>query len=218
MRPSTTDGAPGWVIGMLGSASVPPRGKLACGVLTVGVATGAIACDRAPRDVPCPPAAVGALVITELRGAQVDEADTGGQWIELANTSGDAIPLAGLLVRLRRLDGSGEVELLVRDAELAVPAGARVVLGRFPSDDLPAHADYGYADDYEGELHGAGLLELESCGTLIDRASWMQLPQTGTLGLDGAIPPDAEANDTAASWCEDPTPAGTPAEDNPSCA
>lgn len=184
----------------------------------IGVGCLLAACDRAPRDVPCPPAQVGDLVITEVRGAQLDEADAGGQWFEVANVSGGSIPLAGLLVRLRRQDGSGEIELLVRDRELEVPAGGRVVLGRFPFDDLPAHADYGYADDYQGELYGSALLELESCGTLIDRASWTELPGTGTLELDGATQPDADANDTAASWCIDPAADGTPGEDNPTCA
>lgn len=196
----------------------PGGGKLACGVLAVGIVCGGSACDRAPRDVPCPPGGAGALVITELRGAQLDEADTGGQWIEVASTSASVIPLAGLLVRLRRLDGSGEIELLVRDGDLELGPGGRAVLGRFPADDLPAHADYGYAEDYEGELYGSGVLELESCGTLIDRASWMQLPQTGTLAVDGATPPDAEDNDIAAGWCDDATPAGTPRGDNPPCA
>ena len=187
-------------------------------LLAIGMGSVLAACDRAPRDVPCPPAQVGELVITEVRGEQLDESDVGGQWIEVANVSSQSIPLAGLLLRLRRQDGSGEIELLVRDGALAVPAGGRVVLGRFPSGDLPAHADYGYADDYEGELYGSGLLELESCGTLIDRASWTELPGTGTLELDGATQPDADANDTAASWCIDPAADGTPGEDNPTCA
>src|SRR5258706_434137 len=70
-------------------------------------------CARDPRDGPCPSAAVGELVLSELRGAQ-PSSDTLGQWIEIYNATDRTIDLAGLVVDMRKLDGSNEVRIIVR--------------------------------------------------------------------------------------------------------
>jgi hypothetical protein len=172
----------------------------------IGLGALAAACDREPLDIPCPPVAAGGLVVSEVRGPQSTGDDADGQWIEVRNPGAAAVPLGGLVVRLRKLDGSGELRLIVRDASLTVPAGGYAVLGRFRHGDEPAHVDYGYADDFEGDLYGSGLVDLDACGTMIDRATWQDLPAAGTL-----------ARDAAGAWCVDATTAGTPGEDNPAC-
>jgi hypothetical protein len=167
----------------------------------------ALACEREPLDVSCPPVGEGGLVVTEIRGPQgVDDAL--GQWIEIHNPGGAAVPLAGLQVRVRKLDGSGTLALLVRDGELSVPAGGYAVFGRFVHGDEPAHVDYGYADDFETDLYGDGVIDLVACGAVVDSASYGPLPSTGTL-----------ARGAADSWCVDASMAGagTPGEGNPTC-
>ncbi len=177
----------------------------------------AVACDRAPLDVGCPDIAAGELEITEVRGPQ-DGSDTYGEWIELHNTGAASIPLAGVALRLRKLDGSGAVDIVIRAATLAVPAGGYVVLGRAGGGAaLPAHIDYGYAAEFDGELYAAGVLDVLVCGASVGQASWTELPASGTL-----------ARDAAGTWCPDTRPAdppsptelglpGTPGEENPSC-
>jgi hypothetical protein len=167
----------------------------------------ALGCERAPLDVDCPPVTAGGLVVSEIRGPQgVDDAF--GQWIEIHNPGAAAVPLAGLSLRVRKLDGSGALAFLVRDGALEVPAGGYAVFGRFARDDLPAHVDYGYADDFETDLYGDGVIDLLSCGAVIDSSGYTGLPSAGTL-----------ARDAAGAWCVDSTMAGagSPGEGNPTC-
>lgn len=195
-----------------------PRGRAPHALALVATCALACAgCDRAPLDVECPPGTAGALVVSELRGRQSGGDDAMGQWIEIYNPGDAAASIAGLRVRLTKLDGSGEAQILVRDAALSVPAHGYAVLGRFTPGDLPPNADYGYAQDYAGDLYPSGVVELASCGNVIDTAIYDGLPITGTLALDGAAPPDATANDSSAGWCIDPTSAGTPRQGNPPC-
>jgi len=67
---------------------------------------------------------------------------------------------------------------------------------------------YGYRVDYDRDLPAEGVLEVASCGALVDRVVYRGLPSRGTLGLDGAKAPDAGANDDPAAWCVDATPPG----------
>lgn len=192
------------------------------GVATIGaaVSAGVISaggCARDPLDAPCPTAAVGGLVVTELSGPKAGGDDGLGQWIELHNPGAEPVGLGGLGVRLRKLDGSGDVRLIVRDAGLTVAAGGYVVLGRFAPGDEPAHVDYGYAGDFAGDLYGAGVVDLDSCGTLVDRASWTSLPGVGTRRLSGGAAPSAITNDDTAAWCDGAATDGSPKAANPPC-
>lgn len=189
----------------------------------------AAACVRDPLPKVCPAIEAGALVITEIRGPQ-SGADTYGQWIELYNASDAPIDLVGLSLRGIEIDGAGDFEFLVRDPEVTLEPGAYAVLAGVGAGDHD-FVDYDFSGEEGRSFYPAGILELSSCDVLVDRVLYRALPATGTLALDGAAPPDADANDDSAEpiWCVDQTPAqpgepmtelglrGTPGETNRPC-
>lgn len=181
-------------------------------MLTVVVAVG---CTRDAAPAECPDIGVGALVVTEFRGPQSPEDLTGGIWVELYNASGSSIDLEGTKIRFRKKDGSDEVPVIVRRS-LIVDAGAYSVLGLFNDDATrPSHVDYGFALDFHQGFLAAAAVDVEACGTLIDRAVYDVLPKTGTYSL--GVAPDATANEIPANWCVNATPEGTPQQANPAC-
>ncbi len=173
---------------------------------------GLVGCTRDPVEAICPAISEGALVVTEIRGPQDDR---NGPWIELFNASGSSIDLEGTKIRFRKKDGSSEIPVLVRRSVI-VDADTYVVLGLFTNGQAPAHVDYGFADDFKATWLAAAAIDVESCGTLIDRATYDALPDVGTFEL-GTMPPDADANNLATAWCFDPQSAGTPGEANTPC-
>jgi hypothetical protein len=179
--------------------------------LTIVLAVGCVR-DAAPAE--CPTIAPGDLVVTEFRGPQTPE-DLDGPWVEIYNAYGSSVDLEGTKIRFRRKDGSSEVPVIVR-RPLSVAAGAYVVLGMVNDDGMkPAHIDYGFALDFHVTFLAAAAVDVEACGTLIDRAVYDVLPKTGTYSL--GVPPDANQNDIPASWCENAVSAGTPQQPNPPC-
>ena len=178
------------------------------------------ACTRDPVEAVCPSIPEGALVITEIRGPQ-SPADNDGPWVELYNASASTIDLAGIEVRFRHKDGSGEIPILVRRTQ-TVAAGEYVVLGLFLDDDpnKPTFVDYGFADDFAASGTSSWLpaaaIQVDSCGERIDAMQYDVLPKTGTYSL-GVMPPNDTDNDLSASWCTDSTPAGTPRAANNAC-
>ncbi|HEY5951061.1 MAG TPA: hypothetical protein VIV40_36470 [Kofleriaceae bacterium] len=180
--------------------------------LTVVLAVG---CTRDPAPAECPPIDAGDLVLTEFRGEQNPEDLVGGIWVELYNASGTSIDLEGTKIRFRKKDGSSEVPIIVRRS-VTVAGGAYAVLGLFNDDDSrPAFMDYGFAMDFHQGFLPAAAVDVEACGTLIDRATYDVLPKTGTYSL--GVTPDASQNDIPASWCVNATPEGTPKQANPAC-
>jgi hypothetical protein len=180
--------------------------------LTVIVAVG---CTRDPAPAECPAIAPGDLVLTEFRGEQTPIDLVGGIWIELYNASGAGIDLEGAKIRFRKKDGSSEVPVIVR-RPLSIQAGAYIVLGLFNDDATrPPHVDYGFALDFHQGFLPAAAVDVEACGTLIDRAVYDVLPKTGTYSL--GVAPDATQNEIPANWCVNATPAGTPQQANPAC-
>lgn len=177
--------------------------------LTVALAVG---CVRDPAPAECPDVAVGDLVLTEFRGKQDSMAP---EWFELYNASAATVDLRGTRVRFRKKDGSSEVPIIVRRS-VSVAAGGYVVLGRVNDDARPEFIDYGFAADYSlSALLPAAAVDVEACGTRIDRAVYDVLPQTGTYSL--GVAPDEAQNDVPASWCENTAPDGTPKQANPAC-
>ncbi|MBW2703526.1 MAG: hypothetical protein JRF33_22135 [Deltaproteobacteria bacterium] len=186
-----------------------------------------LACEREPIEQFCPNVGVGELAISEIRGVT----DAAGQWFELHNPNDTAVNLTGLSLRLAKLDGAGEWEIVLREQGLSLEPFGYFVLGRFNSDDLPSHVDYGYAADFDGDIYSAGFLQLYACETLIDQVIWGQddnsasaeiLPSDGTLSFDGAVVLTAESNDIGANWCYDEMDdgfykSGTPKEMNRAC-
>ncbi len=188
-----------------------------------------LACSRRPLDLVCTSLDAGDLVFSELRGRQ-SGADTWGQWIELYNPTDSIVELDGLEITIMKLDGSDEKSITVRDAMLSLEPAGYIVLGRFASGDLPDYVDYGYAADFDSDLYGSGLLTLLSCGRKeVDSLIYRDLPNLGTLSLDGAITPTSEDNDEESNWCTDDDLhsgqfggnneglPGTPGLANPSC-
>ncbi|MEZ4450289.1 MAG: lamin tail domain-containing protein [Nannocystaceae bacterium] len=198
-------------------------------LLLVGAAGALGACVRDPLPRICPELAAGSLVITEIRGSQAG-ADTYGQWIEIYNATDEAISLAGLSLRAIKTDGSGDFEFLIRDDDATIGPGAYAVLGGAGAEGKD-FVTYEFDAEEQRDLYDAGILELYSCDALIDRVLYRGLPAEGTLSLDGAVPPDADANDDSADpiWCVDatgPQPGepmtelgirGTPGETNRPC-
>ena len=178
----------------------------------------ASACGRAPID--CAEIRPGDLAISELRGDQSGE-DSDGQWIELFNTTDGEIELSGLVLRLLKLNGSGEATIRVRDIGLFVGPRDYAVLGNFGVDAVvPPHVDYPYGDDFDSDLYSDAIIEVIACAELVDRLIYRDLPGDGTLAFDGARTLTAEANDDSAAWCADSPAAnhpGTPGEANAAC-
>lgn len=182
------------------------------GAFVVAAAAG---CTRDPAPAECPDIVEGDIVVTELRGPQTPD-DTLGPWIELYNATGATIDLEGLKIRFRKKDGSSEVPVIVRRS-LPVAAGAYVVLGLVNDDDTrPSHIDYGFASDFHVGFLPAAAVDVEACGTQIDRATYDVLPKTGTYSL-GSTPPTFENNDVPANWCTNDASEGTPKQANPTC-
>lgn len=176
------------------------------------------ACEREPLDVDCPDLAVGGLVVTEVRGDQDGSTDTQGEWIEIFNP-GATIDLVGLRVVFQTLTGS--IDSFTVRRSLTINGGGYVTLGRFPDNDLPSHVSYGYADELDTAINERGAIELIGCDNVeVDQVVYQQLPGVGTLALDGALSPDASANDSEANFCVDAAGAGegTPQQENPPCS
>lgn len=181
------------------------------------------ACVRDPLPSSCPELAAGDLVVTEIRGSQ---AGSYRQWIEIYNASDVDVPVTGLRITLTQFDGVGSQTFVVRDEALELAAGAYLVLG---SGDPAAldYIDYDYSADLPGDLYAGATLELTSCRTVVDTLIY-NLPDEGTLALDGAAEPDATANDDSKTgWCVDDRASegpqtqigirGTPGGANPPC-
>lgn len=221
-RRRVTGGVPGFWI-KVGVLTSPPAVAALLG-LVLGPA-----CVRDPLPRVCPTIEAGALVITEIRGSQTG-ADTYGQWIEIYNASDADIDLVGLSLRGIKTDGAGDFEFLVRDPDVTLGPGEYAVLAGVGAGGHD-FAAYDFSDEEGRSFYSSGILSLYSCDALVDRVLYRGLPATGTLALDGAVTPDAAANDDSADpiWCVDQTPAqpgepmtelglrGTPGESNRPC-
>lgn len=167
-------------------------------------------CVEEPLPFICPAVDPGALVITEIRGPQ-SGADTRGQWLELTNRSGGTVDMEGLHVVAYQLDGTNEMDGIVR-AKREVEDDARLVVGKFTvGTPTPAWIDVDFNAEWPSDLSADGIVELRACDETIDAIVYHSLPTSGTYSL-GLDPPDADGNDDEDAWCNDTTP---PAEDEP---
>lgn len=177
----------------------------------IAIAVVAAGCVRDPVTAECPDVMKGELVVTEVNGPQTDE--TQPVWVELYNSSSASVDLIGTKVRFRRKDGSSEVPIIVRRS-VAVPAGSYAVIGLVSDEQRPDFIDYGFLEDFHVTFLAAAAVDVEACGTLIDRARYDALPKTGSYAL-GKSPPNADDNEDPANWCV--TQAATPKQPNPPC-
>lgn len=222
-----------------------------CAALVVTASAG---CSRPPLGEICPDVGEGDLVITEVRGPQTG-GDNRGQWFEVYNASEETVDLRGLRVEFFNLQGArtlAERPILVRSDELFVEPGAYATLGHHEANSVPGFIDYsfivdyfsavdsgdtddlGFGDDIERrpkDLLDAGRIDLSACGVLIDRLRYTELPDQGSLSLDGDLEPNAKANDDPGNLCIDDAEEelepgepqvfiglpGTPQEENSPC-
>lgn len=171
-------------------------------LVTCLVAAGAPGCVRDPVDEVCPQLAEGDLVITEIGGPQTG-ADTLLPWVELYNATGASIDLLGTRLRFRKADGSSETDAIIRRT-LTVAAGGYVTIGLDDDAALESYLSYGMSADFHTSWPTSAALDVETCGTRIDRVQYTTLPKAGTLSL-GTRPPTATANDLPTNWCTDAT-------------
>jgi hypothetical protein len=183
------------------------RGSLALCLLLAG-------CERDPVTAICPKIGEGDLVVTEIRGPQSPD-DSNGPWVELFDPTAGSIDLEGTRIRFRKKDGSSEVDILVRDS-VVIDSGGYSVLGIFSDLSPPAFADYNFSGDFRETWLASAAVDVETCGTLVDRATYDSLPDTGTFSF-GTTPPSADLNDDLGMWCTDPSSAGTPGAANITC-
>jgi hypothetical protein len=200
---------------------------LAVPLIGAGMLSGG--CTTEPLDIPCPEIAEGELVVSEMHASQTGQY---GEWLEVYNASSRTIDLQGLRVKVIRLDGGSSTQFLVRSA-LSLAPEQYIVFGNQPGAGGD-HVDYDYFSDIASQstsenpklLYDTGAIELESCGERIDLLVYRNLPSTGSLVLDGDVPPDAVDNDNEVNWCVDNAEdamseelgiRGTPQEENPIC-
>lgn len=168
-------------------------GRLNCVVLLACALLMLPGCERDPLDAPC---ATG-LVVTEISGDRDDV------WVEVFVASGTAEPMDGLAIRVMALDGGSRQEFRIREAgAVAAPGTYRVLALTEP-------------DGREGDLPDGGVMDLVSCGDVLDRVVWRKTPDEGALALGGGVEPAADANDDEGAWCAVGT--DTPGEENAPC-
>lgn len=175
---------------------------------------------RDPAPEICPDVEEGDLVVAELRG---EHGDTLGHYVEIYNASGASVDLQGLHVELRD-DLQGEtLGFFIRES-VELPAGGYAVIGPTANVGNDAWLDYTLQwdisggdptpEDTGGPVYPSDLLRyapatvsLIACGELIDTASYLALPELGSLACGNADnPPSADANDSAdgeGCWCVD---------------
>lgn len=174
-------------------------------------------CVRNPIAGDCPSTEPGALVISEIRGAN-QNSEVAGDWIELFNATATPLELSGTVIELRRKDGGAEQRVVVRRSVELGP-GEYAVLARVDDAARPAFVDYGYGNDAPMGQYAAGAITVFGCGTQLDRVLYDALPTVGSYALSASAAPTAARNDDARQWCVDTqnANAGTPGQVNLVC-
>jgi len=165
----------------------------------------------------------GDLVITEVH-ANPEGSDGDREYIELFNTSGASISLAGLSVLTSRADGTSPKSHRILDGTVA--ADDYFVLGNASGTATPEHVDYSYGNALGSLRNTDGSVSLWCGERLVDRTSYAQTKDGRAQELDGAFEPDHELNDDPSAWCSTPEGAaalgdgsfGTPGTRNSECA
>ncbi|MCO4769218.1 MAG: lamin tail domain-containing protein [Deltaproteobacteria bacterium] len=167
----------------------------------------------------------GDFVVSEFLATPAAVTDPAGEWIELYNASGSTMNLNGFELHDDGTDSH------VINADIVLPAGARVVLMR--NLDVSTNGGVFGAYEYSGFTLSdtTDQVVLSFQGVEIDRFDYdlsnYSPPLTGrALAWDpGLGSPDPTLNDTASNWCGSSNPLtvpgsdfGTPGGVNDSCA
>jgi hypothetical protein len=175
---------------------------------------------------PPPPPVSGTIIVTEIMKDPTTVADSLGEWIELYNTTAQAIDIEGWTLRD---DGTDAHVLNNGGAGIVIPAGQYRVLGinGNPTTNGGISVLYTYSNFFLGNS-GDEVVLVDGNGLEIDRvnylggAPWPNTPGRA-LNLKGGVL-DGTANDDPANWCTATSPIsgtntdkGTPNLANTSC-
>ncbi|MFZ5471516.1 MAG: lamin tail domain-containing protein [Myxococcota bacterium] len=188
-------------------------------VLTL--ALGGAACSGpANNDTTCKGHLAGDLVVTEFMN-DPEGIDTGKEYIELYNATGEAIDLKGFTLSAGKTDGSRPSTHLIREG--VIPSGGYFVLGDVREATLPAHVHYSYADGLTALGNTEGLIGVRCGETVLDEVTYTTAGQAAhARTLDGALVPNSVQNDDESKWCDaqgefSPGSFGSPGFANASC-
>lgn len=169
--------------------------------------------------------APGDLVITEIMVNPAVVSDLFGEWIEVANVSGEALDLAACALTSE----PGEVFPLAEVADpLPMPPGALWVWGAEASAVLNGGVLVHIAYSEIKLSNGDDAVSIVCDGVVIDRVAWTEggwpLDSGAAMSLSAEAPQTASANDEAVWWCGasagygEGKNKGTPGAPNPACA
>ena len=189
-------------------SSVTACGSLAAGCAPAPSGEGA-ACTLGPGD----------LVITEIM-ANPPGRDTGTEWWEIHNPGPQATSLEGLTLAHSEVDGTSERREVIAVSLLLAPGGY-VVVGD-PRDGSTGPVAYSYAGRLGALGNTNGRLALYCGDVVVDEVTYVQPPPEASLGFDGAVDPEGDANDELGRWCAArseyaPGAKGTPGARNDPC-
>jgi hypothetical protein len=149
----------------------------------------------------------GDLVITEVMVSP----DGSEEWFEIYNATGESIDLEGRELIYDKADGTTPKSHIVARSLPIEPGDYVVVAGML--DELAAgdeadHLDYGYANELGDFVSTRGHLVIRDAGEIVDEMYYGEpvAGEAATSGasrsFDGALSPDAVANDPVERWCD----------------
>jgi Lamin Tail Domain len=194
--------------------------RLSGSTLMCALGLSLLACGGTPpASDNCKGRKAGDLVLTELM-IDPDGVDTGAEFIELHNTLGTELNLAGFTLEVKKGDGSAAKSHNIR-------AGTVAAKGYFVAADIrsgpnPQYVNYSYAETLGSMNNSDGIVTLRCGTTLIDTFKYTSSTPAKSKSYDGAKPLEAIANDDEASWCTGATVytganEGTPGIANANC-
>ena len=175
---------------------------------------------------PPPPSGVGSIIVTEIMKDPTSVTDSNGEWLEVYNTTAQAIDIEGWTLRD---DGTDSHLLANGGAGIVIPAGQYRVLGINGSSATNGGITvlYTYSNFFLGNSADEVVL-LDGGGQEIDRVDYLggaPWPSTAGRALNlkaGVL--DFTANDDPANWCTASvqisggnTDRGTPGSPNSTC-
>ena len=163
----------------------------------------------------------GDLVITEVM-ANPKGADANNEWFEIYNTTTTALNLGGLQVYAASQARTSEA-MYVFPPTITIEQNQYLVVGDTDATPLPAHINHSYGNDLGMLRNSDALIELRCTETtIVDVFSYETSVEGKSTQLNGAISPDAIANDNPNNYCTaavmyDATNHGTPQAANEEC-
>ena len=163
----------------------------------------------------------GDLVITEVM-ANPEGADATNEWLEIYNTTTTEFNLEGLQVHVASQAQTSE-EMYVFPSTMTIKPNQYLVVGNTDATPLPVYIDYSYGNALGMLRNSDALIELRCTETaIVDVVSYTTTVEGKSIQLDGAMSPDAIANDNPNNHCAsitmyDATNHGTPQAANEVC-